>query len=54
MMNVAYFIAKENLAFVKHPALIKLLQCCGVKMGTNLFSDHTCANMIGHIASRMK
>ena len=51
VFNAAYFLAKEDMAFLKHPKVLKLLQKCGVQIGSMLFSDHAAADFVEHIAT---
>ena len=50
----AYLVAKEDLSFKKHPKLFELQELNGVDMGTILFSDHACQNIIQFLAKEMK
>ena len=50
--DIAYLIAKENLAFTKFPALCNLEKRHGVDLGSNNYyvNDHACATFIEFIA----
>ena len=50
----AYLVAKEDLSFKKHPKLFELQELNRVDMGTMLFSDHACQNIIQFLAKEMK
>lgn len=54
VFRVAYFCAKENIAFTKHPEIIELHKLNGAEMGTLLFSPVICQDIIIHIAREMK
>lgn len=50
----AYMVAKERLAYKKLPPLMKLQELNGAKVGSVHKSDHSCAEIIGHIAQQMR
>jgi hypothetical protein len=53
IFNTAYTIARKNISFRTHPALIDLQTKNGLDMGKMLFSDHSCSNVILFIADSM-
>lgn len=52
--NIAYYIAKEETAFVKFGPLITLHKKNGVDINPTYDNDKRCAEMIGQIADTMK
>lgn len=52
--RTAYFVAKEKLAFSKMNCLVELQEMNGVKTGSCHKSDHSCINIITHIANKMR
>ena len=50
----AYMCAEEELAFTKHPAIIELHEINGCMKTSMLYSHHSCANTLVHIAQEMK
>lgn len=49
-----YAVAKESLAFRKMPPLMILQELNGVVIGNVHRSDHSCAEIVNHIATEMK
>ena len=49
-MDIAYMIAKENLAFTKMEAICKLEERHGTALGSGYKNDHSCAMFIECIA----
>ena len=54
VFNTAYTIARNNVSFLTHEALIELQKRNGLDMGRMLFSDHSCSNSIKFIADSMQ
>lgn len=52
--RTAYAVAKERLAFRKMPSLMTLQELNGAVVGEVHRSDHSCAEIIDHIAHEMK
>ena len=52
--DVAYFIAKEGLAFTKMKSLCELEERHGVDIGPAYRNDHACSNFIEYIALEEK
>lgn len=52
--RTAYTVAKERLAFRKMPPLMTLQELNGAVVGNVHRSDHSCAEMVNHIAKEMK
>ena len=50
----AYMCAKEEIAFVKHSAIMELHELNGCTKASMLYSHHSCANILKHIAQEMK
>ena len=50
----AYTCAKEQLACTKHPAIMELQELNGQIKAAMLYSHHSCANILKHIAQKMK
>lgn len=50
----AHFVAKEKLAFSKMYGLVELQEMNGVKTVSCHKSDHSCINIITHIANKMR
>ena len=50
-MNKQYTVAKVHLSFSAYTELVELQI---LDMGTLLFSDHACANIIEHLAHEMR
>ena len=50
----AYLCAKEELAFTKHSAIMKLQELNGHTKAAMLYSHHSCANILKHVAQEMK
>lgn len=50
----AYMVAKERLSYRKLTPLMKLQELNGAKVGTAHKSDHSCAEIVGHIAQQMR
>ena len=47
--EVAYFVAKEELSFLKYPAILKLEEMHGVDVGQANRNDKNCAEFIDYI-----
>ena len=45
-MNIAYFIAKEELPFTKFPGLLQLQQKNGIQITNTYSNDMKCAEMV--------
>jgi len=54
MFRSAYVCAREELAFTKHPAIVELQELNGCIKTSMLYSHHSCANILKHIAHEMK
>jgi hypothetical protein len=54
VFNVAYTCAKEELSYMKHPALMELMEKNGMAQMTMLVSDHACSDITTHIADSMR
>lgn len=54
LFRTAYVVAKYHLSFCCYTHLVDLQIENGLDMGTLLFSDHACADIIEHIASEMR
>ena len=54
IFNIAYFCAKEHIAFAKHPRLIQLHSLNGATMGSLLYSPVTCRMILMHIGKEMQ
>jgi hypothetical protein len=50
IFRVAYFCAKENMAFAKHPKIIQCHVLNGIDMGTLLYSRIACHDILMHTA----
>ena len=48
--EVAYFVAKEEVAFKKYPAIVKLEELHGVDIGQSYRNDVNCAEFIDYIS----
>ena len=48
--EIAYFLTKENLPFVKMASLCHLIEKHGVGLGTGYKNDQACANFVQYIA----
>jgi len=53
VFRTAYECAKSHLSFAEHSRLIELQSLNGTDCGQVLHSDHSCANIITHVASEM-
>ena len=53
-INIAYFIAKEELPFTKFPGLLQLQQKNGIKMSNTYANDTKCAEMVSTVATLVK
>lgn len=53
VFNTAYTIARKNIPFNTHAALVEMQKMNGVDMGKVLFSNHSCGNIITYIAQSM-
>jgi len=51
--RTAYAVAKERLAFRKMPPLMTLQELNGAVIGNVQRSDHSCAEIVNHIATEM-
>ena len=47
--EVAYFVAKEELSFLKYPAILKLEEMHDVDVGQAYRNDKNCAKFIDYI-----
>ena len=47
--EVAYFVAKEELSFLKYPAILKLEEMHGVDVGQAYRNHKNCAEFIDYI-----
>lgn len=54
VFRTCYMIAKEDMSFKKLRKLIELQELNGLHMGSLLFSDHSCCNIIMFVAREMK
>lgn len=54
VFNVAYTCVKEELAYVKHSALVELMEKNGLGQMNMLVSDHACSDITTHIANSMR
>lgn len=54
LFRTAYTVAKVHLSFSAYTELVELQILNGLDMGTLLFSDHACANIIEHLAHEMR
>ncbi|XP_077089675.1 E3 SUMO-protein ligase KIAA1586-like [Siphateles boraxobius] len=52
--RTAYTVAKERLPFSKFSPIMTVNELNGAKVGPAHRSDHSCANMVEHIAEQMK
>ena len=52
--RTAYVVAKERLAFRKMPSLMALQELNGAEVGPVHRSDQSCAQIVQHIATKMK
>ena len=53
VFRTAYECAVSHLSFSEHPRLINLQSANGLDCGNVLYSDHSCANIVDHIAKKM-
>ena len=49
LVEVSYFVAKEEMAFLKYPAILKLEEIHGVDVGMAYRTDKNCAEFIDYI-----
>jgi hypothetical protein len=54
IFNTSYTIAKKSFSFCSQEALVQLQIRNGIDMGEMLFSDHSCQNIVCHIAQCMQ
>ena len=54
VFNVAYVCAMEELSYVKHSALMEVMQKNGMEKMNMLASDHACSDITTHIADIMR
>lgn len=52
--RAAYTVAKERMPYTKMTPIMKLNELNGARVGPAHRSDHSCAEIIGHIAGEMK
>ena len=53
-MNTSYFVVKEGLTFLKYSKLCQLQQKNRTDLGSNHYSDRTCAGLASSIANNIK
>lgn len=54
IFRTAYMCCKEDLAFTKHSTIVQLQELNNSTTFSMLYSDHSCANILKHIAQQMK
>jgi len=54
IFRTAYMCCKEELAFTKHTSIVQLQELNHSAKYSMLYSDHSCANILKHIADHMK
>ena len=52
--EVAYFVAKEEMAFKKYPSILKLEEMHGVEIGNAYRNDISCGDFVDYVGKGMR